>query len=405
MSGMEKQAMNADILQNICAENGVEIRQNEIKHKPDLIDNYGILNDSETPMDTLVQYICDQYRDSYKYCNENQVYSMLCLIANRNKYNPPLQMVRQYIREKPDDERDHIADISHNYFGIPDNDDLSHMIIKKDIFLAGMAMVQNDSLNPYGAETMAVFCGAQGCGKTLAVQCTALEASLYRSISFSAYSDEADNLSKASGIFVGEIAELERSLNPHTSDFFKAFLTAGKDSFRPKYGRTVCDYVRRSIYIATCNTDRFLVDRTGNRRYGVIPCRKMNIERLVKAKNGEDPVFIAAYAQAYKYLQRNGMQSFRHTDQEREQIEIRNLQYMRWGECEDVLKSALTSSGLSEFTIEQLKASSAALERFDNTQIGRALSHLAFPQTVKKVSHNGKKTAQRVYENKLLRLQ
>lgn len=396
---MQKQSMSSAILEIILEQSGIGLTNNEIIHREEISDKYGILNDSEQPLDTLVAYICDKYRDEYKYCTKDQVFQMVHLIATRNNRNPILDRVRLYSKGRIIKGYDYISEISHDVMRIPQDDILSHLLIKK-WFLQAIALLQNDNKRPYGADGMLVLVGNQGIAKSLFCECTAIESNYYRSISVNQYGDETDTLSKANGIFIGEFSELERSLKPSTMEFFKAFITSGKDSYRPKYGRTMCDYIRRSSYIGTCNTDSFLMDRTGNRRFWVISFKdKMDIHRLVKCKNGEDDIFIKAYAQAYLYLKENGLQSFRLTDSEREQVEARNKKYLYVSDLENILHSILLYSGFQEFTIEELKESNTELQQFDNTRIGRVLTkQLHMPNKTKRI---GNSNVKRVYTNTL----
>jgi hypothetical protein len=129
---------------------------------------------------------------------------------------------------------------------------------------------------------------------------------------------------------------------------------------------------------------------------------RFDVERLSRCINHEDDIFVLAYAQAYRYLQENGLQSFRLTDAEREQLEERNNKYMFVSDCEILLKNILMYSSLKEFTIEQLKGKYAELSQYDNSKIGRILTtKLSLPQHTRKVNNDGKPTTQRVYQNNL----
>lgn len=394
---MAKIDMNADVLQDILAELGIEVKFNEIIHREEIADKHGILYGSEMPLETLVAYIVSKYGDEYKRCNTEKIQQYIHLISVRHPYNPILEKIRAYAIE----DFDYIGEISHDIMKIPQSDALSHTLIFK-FFLQAVALLQNDAEKPFGGDGLVVLNGAQGVGKSLFCDVMATDARYYRSISINPYQDETDMLSRANGIFIGEFAELEKSLKPNTLDFFKGFITANKDSYRPKYGRSTNDYIRRSAYIATCNTDTFLFDKTGNRRFWVIPCKEpFDVKRLVRCKNGEDDIFIKGYVQAFRYLQNNGLQAFRLTEAERELVEKRNNGYMCLTECESLLKSILLYSPFTEFTIDQLKATYSELRSYDNVKIGRTLSNrLMLPQKTHKVRRgDGKQTTERIYTN------
>lgn len=397
---IEKISMTAETLRDILSAEGIEVRYNLITHTIEIIDTYGVLNDAEKPFDTLIAYIIDKYREEYKYCTKDGLVMLLGLLANNNQHNPILERIIKYSKEINVYD-DYIGEISHNIMNIADSDKLSHLLFRKTMEQK-MALSQNDADSPFGAEAVTVLNGDQGIGKSLLTQASAVESKYYRTISLNSYKlDETDVLEKAGGVFMGEIPELEKSLKPATLDFLKAFITAGKDSFRPKYGTATCDFVRRSTYIATCNTDNFLIDRTGNRRFWVIPCKnKFDIKRLALCVEGKDDIFLKAYAQAYNSLKKNGLQSFRLTDREREEVENRNSNYMCVSDCENQLIAILKYGGVKEFTIDQLKSNYSELAQYDNSKIGRILtSRLDIPQRIKKDNSKGKSTTQRVYHN------
>lgn len=392
----EKLSMNVDTLQAELGNRHVEVVFNEITHRIEIYDHDGILNDSETPFDSLIAYICDQYREDYKYCSKDNIAQGLLLISGRYRVNPILDMI---LKVDIDTGHNYASRICDDYIRIPQDDSLSRTLIEK-YFMQVVAMLLNDSINPYGADGILVFIGMQGIGKSLGAECFSIDSRYYRSISFNAYTDEADLLAKANGCFIGEFSELERSLKPSTMEMFKAFITAGKDSYRPKYGRSVCDYIRRSSYIATCNTDNFLYDQTGNRRFWTIPCgNKFDIDRLIDCKNGNDDIFLKAYKEAYLKLQSQGVQSFRLTSEELELLDTRNNRYMHRADLDGTLMEILRSYTLREFTVSQLKDNYPDLRSYDNAVIGKALSRIQVGQRIRKIARGNHQSTERYYQN------
>jgi putative DNA primase/helicase len=53
----------------------------------------------------------------------------------------------------------------------------------------------------------------------------------------------------------------------------KGFLTNDCDKLRRPYGKEIMEYDRRTVFAATVNEDRFLVDQTGNSRFWTISLR------------------------------------------------------------------------------------------------------------------------------------
>ena len=54
----------------------------------------------------------------------------------------------------------------------------------------------------------------------------------------------------------------------------KSFLTATSDKYRPPYGHRDKIYLRQTVFCGTTNEETYLPDRTGNRRYHPVRCRR-----------------------------------------------------------------------------------------------------------------------------------
>ena len=74
------------------------------------------------------------------------------------------------------------------------------------------------------------------------------------------------------GVWVYELQELS-SLGKAELNLIKAFISSEDDRYRPSYGRTVEKFPRQCVMIGTTNEDRYLRDRTGNRRWWPVPVR------------------------------------------------------------------------------------------------------------------------------------
>lgn len=73
------------------------------------------------------------------------------------------------------------------------------------------------------------------------------------------------------GRWIVEIGELE-GLRKREVESVKSFLSRQDDRYRAAYGRFSETRKRRNIFIATTNSQSFLIDKTGNRRFLPIEC-------------------------------------------------------------------------------------------------------------------------------------
>lgn len=76
-----------------------------------------------------------------------------------------------------------------------------------------------------------------------------------------------------------EISEL-KAIRTSQVEAVKAFITENIDTFRPPYGRRTAQFPRQCVFIGTTNESEYLRDRTGNRRYWPLRCRKIELTRL-----------------------------------------------------------------------------------------------------------------------------
>ncbi len=68
------------------------------------------------------------------------------------------------------------------------------------------------------------------------------------------------------GAWIVELAELD-ALSKAETGRIKAFLTRGTDRYRPPYGRHTVEVARQSVLCGTVNTETWLKDETGGRRF------------------------------------------------------------------------------------------------------------------------------------------
>ncbi len=78
------------------------------------------------------------------------------------------------------------------------------------------------------------------------------------------------------GVWGLEMAELTQLLQSEPESI-KAFITRTVDRYRPPYGRMVLEVPRQGILVGTTNSQEWLRDATGNRRFWPFDCGELDI--------------------------------------------------------------------------------------------------------------------------------
>lgn len=85
-----------------------------------------------------------------------------------------------------------------------------------------------------------------------------------------------DSVKVATSCWLAELGELDGTFRRSDQARIKAFLSAHVDEIRLPYGRAYNKYPRRTAFFASVNTQSFLVDTSGNRRFWPIRVTRVN---------------------------------------------------------------------------------------------------------------------------------
>ena len=139
-------------------------------------------------------------------------------------------------------------------------------------------------------DTMPVFEGVQGTGKSSALCILAGEEN------FSDQSvlnlDTRAQQEALAGAWICELSELA-GLRRADVEAVKAFLSKTSDVARPAYGHCVVRQPRRGILVGTTNSDAYLQDATGNRRFWPARTGRVDLDALHRDR---DHLFAEAVA-------------------------------------------------------------------------------------------------------------
>lgn len=117
-------------------------------------------------------------------------------------------------------------------------------------------------------DSVLVFCGEQGIGKTSLLRMLAGE---YYTNAVDATSMTKQTAELLQGKWIVELGELD-SVKKSSATAFKNFITATTDHYRKAYATDAETYPRRCVFAGTSNEGAFLRDDTGERRVWIMPC-------------------------------------------------------------------------------------------------------------------------------------
>lgn len=184
--------------------------------------------------------------------------------AADNTYHPILR----YLDGLEWDGRPRLESLFIEYLGADDTEYVK--AVTRKAFVAAVRRIRKPGTK---FDTMVILTGPQGGYKS----------SLLRLMGEPWYSDSLrtfegkEAMESLQGVWIMEVSELEAMRRSEVTAV-KAFLSKTADRYRPAYGHYVQEYPRQCVMFGTTNSDAFLKDITGGRRFW--PVRTDVIERM-----------------------------------------------------------------------------------------------------------------------------
>ena len=98
-----------------------------------------------------------------------------------------------------------------------------------------------------------------------------------------------------------------------------AAITTRSDSYRPAYGRHTSDHPRSCVFAATSETDEYLQEPRGIRRYWPVRCGEINLEALAAARDQLFAEAVQAFKSGADWYEMPAQET---EEQQRERVEI-----------------------------------------------------------------------------------
>ena len=144
--------------------------------------------------------------------------------------------------------------------------------VGRAMFIAAVARIYDPGCK---VDTVPIFEGVQGARKSTAV----------KALFDPWFSDELADLGskdaamQTRGVWGIEVSELDAMSRMEVSRI-KSFITRTTDRFRPPYGSRIIESPRSCVFWGTTNSDGYLKDETGGRRFWPVKIGKINIDLL-----------------------------------------------------------------------------------------------------------------------------
>lgn len=372
----KRRILDLDTFEQYLFENGISVRYNVITKEAEIQGVNSIFN-PETLAADLHIILHDQLKKEFR-CTKELVADLLGVVSGKYRFNPVIDMLRD-VKWDYTERVVPLFEILH----LPTEDNLSRTLVSKWLFQC-WAMAQNELKNGYGADGLLVLQGPQGIGKTSFVRKLGVRPEL---VKLGQYIDthDKDTTRRCTSAWIVELGELETTLRSDL-ERLKAFITAERDEYRLPYGRADQIQARRTSLIATCNTERFLIDPTGSRRFWTVPVEKIDLDRLAEFDA------LQLWAEV-KDLAADKQNHFRLTREEQAQLARRNLEHEKplkgQLEVEDIINTARAEPGSFEWrdgTVSEFKTYNDTLRGYSIQQISQALDKLGLTTQKKRIS-------------------
>ncbi len=184
------------------------------------------------------------------------------LLADKNAYNP----VCDWITSKPWDGIERVQQLLDTVHTEGDAG-LKNKLMYRWLLSAVAAVFLPHGFEGHGC---LVFTGPQGIGKTTWFR--RLVPAELRLVLTGAMLDpsDKDTVTNAVSHWIVELGELDATFRKADIARLKSFIPKAEDKLRRPYDRIDSEYQRRTVFGASVNDDRYLVDDTGNRRWWTI---------------------------------------------------------------------------------------------------------------------------------------
>lgn len=203
---------------------------------------------------------------------KDDVSDVLFALATKNTFNP----VVEYLDGLTWDGVERVDGLLPTYFGSADGP--YERAVGRKLMLAAVRRARHPGTK---FDTVPILEGKQGSGKTSALR---VLGGRWHSDAELGRLDGKDAPGILHDVWILELGELT-SMGKADVDHLKAFVSRMEDRYRPPYGKTVKTYPRRCVFVGTTNSNSYLQDLTGNRRFLPVQTGVIDLEALKRDRD------------------------------------------------------------------------------------------------------------------------
>lgn len=203
---------------------------------------------------------------------KDDVSDVLFALATKNTFNP----VVEYLDGLSWDGVERVDGLLPRYFGSADG--AYERAVGRKLMLAAVRRARHPGTK---FDTVPILEGKQGSGKTSALR---VLGGRWHSDAELGRLDGKDAPGILHDVWILELGELT-SMGKADVDHLKAFVSRMEDRYRPPYGKAVKTYPRRCVFVGTTNSNSYLQDLTGNRRFLPVQTGAIDLDALKRDRD------------------------------------------------------------------------------------------------------------------------
>jgi len=327
-------------------------------------------------MDDLIVLAHDALTDSYTGASFDTLTQYVNFMAREQQHNPVLEV----LSVTKWDGQDRLPQV-YALLGI-EEDELSKVLVRKWLWQT-VALLFNDMDNPFEADGCLVLKGEQGAGKTSFFAHLAMQSTWFGEGMVIDDRDK-DTTRRVLSVWIAELGEVESTMKSDIAAL-KAFISKKVDHYRLPYGKSDVVAPRMTSLCATCNSDRYLIDTTGNRRWWSVPLQRY-IPRAELLQLDALQLWAQVYASVAPMTYKEKAACFRLTGEERDDLNIRNGDYEKPTKGQDEVADILTQAERDHLptrlmTVTEFKELWPALKSYAANQLSVALKRCGVTPT------------------------